>query len=416
MHYVIIGAGPAGVMAAETLRSRDPEGEITLIGDEPEPAYSRMAIPYLLAGDIEEEGTYLRHTEGHFDDLGIQRVQDRVTAIDNDARSLTLSSGASLDFDRLLIASGSEAVAPPIDGLDQPGIHHCWTLEDARNIMRYAEPGSRVVLMGAGFIGSIIMEALAKRRVSLTVVEAGDRMVPRMMDQVAGNLIKEWCQGKGVEVRTSTRITAVGADPSGAARFRLTCDQGEPLPADLLVVATGVRPRIDYLRRSGIDTDVGVLVDEHLQTSVPGVYAAGDVCQGLDWGSTGRSVYAIQPVAVETGRLAAINMSGGKARHAGSMDMNVLDALGLICTSYGQWMGVEGGDSAELLDAGDFRYIKLQFEGERLVGAITLGRTEHVGVLRGLIQGRVRLGPWKARLQQDPNRIMEAYLASTQPF
>lgn len=416
MHYVIIGAGPAGVVAAETLRSRDPEGEITLIGDEPEPAYSRMAIPYLLAGDIEEEGTYLRHTEGHFDGLDIQRVQDRVTAIDGAARTLTLSSGARLDFDRLLIASGSEAIAPPIEGLDQPGVHHCWTLEDARNIMRYAEPGSHVVLMGAGFIGSIIMEALAKRRVSLTVVEAGDRMVPRMMDQVAGNLIKEWCQGKGVEVRTSTRITAINADMSGAARFRLSCDQGDPLAADLLVVATGVRPRIDYLQGSGIDTDVGVRVDEYLQTSVPGVYAAGDVCEGMDWGSSGRSVHAIQPVAVETGRLAAINMSGGEARHAGSMDMNVLDTLGLICTSYGQWMGAGSGDSAELLDAEDYRYIKLQFEGERLVGAITLGRTEHVGVLRGLIQSRVRLGPWKARLQQDPNRIMEAYLASTQPF
>jgi len=416
MHYVIIGAGPAGVVAAETLRSRDPEGDITLIGDEPEPAYSRMAIPYLLAGDIEEEGTYLRHNGDHFDALGIQRVQDRAAAIDGAARTLTLSSGASLNFDRLLIASGSEAVSPPVDGLDQPGIHHCWTLEDARNIMRYAEPGSQVVLMGAGFIGSIIMEALAKRRVSLTVVEAGDRMVPRMMDQVAGNLIKEWCQGKGVDVRTSTRITAVNADMSGAARFRLSCDQGDSLAADLLVVATGVRPRIDYLQGSGIDTDAGVLVDEQLQTSVAGVYAAGDACQGMDWGSTGRSVHAIQPVAVETGRLAAINMSGGEVRHAGSMDMNVLDTLGLICTSYGQWMGSESGDSAELLDADDYRYIKLQFEGERLIGAITLGRTEHVGVLRGLIQGRVRLGPWKARLQRDPNRIMEAYLASTQPF
>ncbi len=204
-----------------------------------------------------------------------------------------------------------------------------------------------------------------------------------------------------VEVRTSTRITAVGADPSGMARFRLTCDQGEPLPADLLVVATGVRPRIDYLQGSGIDTDVGVRVDEYLQTSVPGVYAAGDVCEGMDWGSSGRSVHAIQPVAVETGRLAAINMSGGEARHAGSMDMNVLDTLGLICTSYGQWMGAESGDSAELLDAEDYRYIKLQFEGERLVGAITLGHTEHVGVLRGLIQSASWRPTWRLPSHSD---------------
>lgn len=416
MHYVIIGAGPAGVMAAETLRDRDPEADITLIGDEPEPAYSRMAIPYLLAGDIGEEGTYLRHGAHHFEDLGIQRVQDRVTAVDGGDRSLALASGGRLDFDRLLIASGSEAVKPPIEGLDQPGVHHCWTLADARNIMEQARSGSRVVLMGAGFIGSIIMESLSRRGVDLTVVEAGDRMVPRMMDQTAGNLIKQWCGKRGVKVRTSTRITAVDADAGGTSRFRLTCDQGDPLPADLLVVATGVRPRIDFLQGSGIDTGTGVLVDEQLQSSVPGIYAAGDVCQGMDWGSSSRGVHAIQPVAVETGRLAAINMSGGQVRHQGSMDMNVLDALGLICTSYGQWMGVEGGDSTEQLDADRYRYIKLQFDDDRLVGAITLGRTEHVGVLRGLIQGRVRLGPWKTRLQQDPNRIMEAWLASTQPF
>ena len=415
MHYAIIGAGPAGVTAAETLRSRDPEGEITLIGGEPEPVYSRMAIPYLLAGDIDEAGTYLRHDPAHFETLGIRHVQDRVTAIDSSGRRLTLSGGADLGYDRLLIASGSRAVAPPLEGLEQAGIHHCWTLEDARNIALYARPGSRVVLMGAGFIGCIIMEALVRRGVSLTLVEAGDRMVPRMMDQVAGNLIRTWCQGRGVDVRTSTRITAIDSDPSGAARFHLACDTGEALAADLLVVATGVRPAIDYLQGSGIETDVGVLVDERLQTSVPGVYAAGDVCQGMDWGSSGRSVHAIQPVAVETGRLAAINMSGGEVPHAGSMDMNVLDALGLICTSYGRWMGAEGGDSAELLDADGYRYIKLQFEDDRLVGAITLGHREHVGVLRGLIQSRVRLGPWKARLQRDPNRIMEAWLASTQP-
>ncbi len=415
MHYVIIGAGPAGVTAAETLRDRDPDAAITLIGDEPEPAYSRMAIPYLLAGDIGEEGTYLRRGDDHFEKLAIDRVQDRVTAIDGAGRRLDLASGGSIDFDRLLLASGSETVKPPVPGLDQPGVHHCWTLDDARHIMEQAREGSRVVLMGAGFIGSIIMEALARRGVALTVVEAGDRMVPRMMDQTAGNLIKQWCESRGVTVRTSTRITAVNPG-GGDARFLLDCDRGDALPADLLVVATGVRPRLDYLEGSGIDTDTGVLVDEHLQTSVPGIYAAGDVCQGADWSGGGRSVRAIQPVAVETGRLAAINMSGGQARHQGSMDMNVLDALGLISTSYGQWMGVEGGDSAELLDEGGYRYIKLQFDDDRLVGAITLGRTEQVGVLRGLIQGRVRLGPWKARLKQDPNRIMEAYLASTQPF
>lgn len=125
-------------------------------------------------------------------------------------------------------------------------------------------------------------------------------------------------------------------------------------------------------------------------------------------------MHAIQPVAVETGRLAALNMSGCDTLYKGSLAMNVLDSIGLISTSYGQWQGAEDGDQAQLLDEAGYRYINLQFKEDRLIGAITLGMTEHVGVLRGLIQSRTRLGAWKQQLLRDPTRIMEAYLANTQ--
>lgn len=415
MRYVVIGAGPAGVVAVETLRSQDPEGEIFLIGDEPEPAYSRMAIPYLLAGQIEESGTYLRHDPNHFKGLDIRLIPGRVKRVDSGTGRVILEQGGEVEYDRLLLASGSRPVSPPIAGLDQPGIHHCWTLADARNIAEHAVNGARVVLMGAGFIGCIIMESLVRRGVELTVVEMGDRMVPRMMDQVAGNLIKQWCIDKGIDVRTATRVLSVEKQATGGTRFLLQCEgAAEPLQADLIVVATGVGPAIGYLEGSGLETATGVLVDERLQTSVAGVYAAGDLCEGFDWSTGERAVNAIQPAAVESGRIAALNMSGEETLYQGGLGMNILDTLGLISTSYGQWMGVEGGDSASLLDREGFRYIKLQFQDDRLVGAITLGMTEQVGVLRGLIQSRVRLGPWKQRLLDDPTKIMEAYLGSTQ--
>jgi NAD(P)H-nitrite reductase large subunit len=413
MRYAIIGPGPTGVVAAETLRAQDPDGQIDLYGDEQEPAYSRMAIPYLLAGEIEESGTYLRHKPGHFDEIGVRHIRDAVTQIDSGRRQLTLASGATGSYDRLLIATGSRPVKPPVEGLDQPFIHHCWTLEDARSIAREAEAGTRVVLLGAGFIGSIIMEALVHRKVKLTVVERGDRMVPRMMDQVSGNLIKQWCIGHGVDVKTSTTINAVRPDPTGAARYVLATDHGD-IQADLVVVAAGIRPTVDFLEGSGVAIRNGVRVNEYLETTVPGIYAAGDVCEGLDWNTGHHAIHAIQPVAVEMARLAALNMTGTQALYTGSLAMNVLDTLGLIAASYGQWEGVEGGDEAELLDAPEYRYIKLQFDGDCLVGAITLGLTQHVGVLRGLIQSRVRLGDWKLMLMRDPSRIMEAYLACTQ--
>lgn len=414
MRHVIVGAGPAGVVAAETLREQDSKAEIILVAGEEEPVYSRMAIPYLLAGQIDESGTYLRHSPDHFDNLRIEQAQDRVTSVDPGSRRVILKSGKSLSYDRLLIASGSHPVKPPISGLDQPAIHHCWTLDDARRIASYAGAGSRVVLMGAGFIGSIIMEALVQRRVHLTVVEMADRMVPRMMDQTAGNLIKQWCINQGVAIRTSTKVMSVNPDPTGQSRYMLETDNGDPIPADLVVVATGVKPSIDFLQDSGIKTDSGIKVDDNLQTSVEGIYAAGDVCEGVDWSTGRRAVHAIQPVAVETGRLAALNMGGRETVYKGSLAMNVLDSIGLISTSYGQWQGTEGGDQAQLLDAASYRYISLQFDEDRLIGAITLGLTEHVGVLRGLIQSRVKLGTWKQRLIRNPTRIMEAYLANTQ--
>lgn len=413
MHHVIIGNGPAGVIAAESLRKLDADASITLIGDEPEPPYSRMAIPYYLVDNIGEEGTYLRKRDGHFGELDVTLLQDRVLSLSTDDRTLMLEQGGVSSYDRLLIATGSRAVVPPIPGIDSPGVHACWTLEDARQILHRASAGARVVLIGAGFIGSIILEALAARGVDLSVVEMADRMVPRMMNQRCGSLITQWCRDKGVSVYTQARVSAIEPH-DGKAPLVVRLEGGEALPAELVIRATGVVPNTEFLEGSGVATDDGVVVNEYLQTSVPEVYAAGDVALGKDFSTGGYSSLAIQPTAADHGRIAAANMvAQGASAHPGCVVMNVLDTLGLISSSFGAWQGVDGGDSAELNDPGRYRYLSLQFEDDVLVGANSLGLTQHVGVLRGLIQSRVRLGVWKERLRQDPTRIMEAYLGAT---
>jgi NAD(P)H-nitrite reductase large subunit len=413
MHHVIIGAGPAGVTAADTLRKLDPDCQITLIGDEPEPPYSRMAIPYYLVDQIDEHGTYLRKTPDHFGSRAVDRLQDQVTRVHTDKKSVSLSSGAELAYDKLLIATGSKPVVPPIPGIESEGVHACWTLEDARNIIRLASPGARVVLIGAGFIGSIILEALARRGTDLSVVEVEDRMVPRMMNQVSGNLIRHWCENKGLQILTSTRVETIESG-TGNRTLSVLLDRGRTLEAELVISATGVRPNIDFLDSSGVEVDQGVLVNNQLQSSNADIYAAGDVARGLDFSTGGYSVQAIQPTAVEHGRLAAANMTGHTQSHRGSINMNVLDTMGLISSSFGLWMGVDGGESAELHDAERFRYLNLQFQDDRLIGASSLGLTEHIGIIRGLIQTRLPLQDWKPRLMDDPTRLMEAYLASTQ--
>ena len=415
MKHVILGAGPAGVIAAETIRKQAPDDQITIVGDEPEAPYSRMAIPYLLIGQIGEEGTHLRHTAGHYDALRITLHRGRASKIDIAARTVALQDGSHLPYDRLLIATGSSPATPPIPGIAGPGVHPCWTLQDAREIMKLATPGARVLQMGAGFIGCIIMEALANRGVKLSVVEMGDRMVPRMMGPTAGGMIKDWCEKKGVAVHTGARVDAIERDGSPTMKVRLST--GAMLEAELVISATGVRPNIGFLKDSGILALVGVLTDEHLQTNVPGIFAAGDCAEAFDKVTGKTIVSAIQPNAAEQARVAALNMIGRPTSLRGVTQINVLDTLGLISSSFGAWDGVPGGQSVEMTDrsgGGGGRHLSLQFGGDRLVGCNSIGWTNHVGVMRGLVEGQVPLGEWKDRLLHDPTLLMEAYLACAQ--
>jgi NAD(P)H-nitrite reductase large subunit len=432
MKHVILGAGPAGVIAAETIRKHAPNDEIVLVGDEPEAPYSRMAIPYLLIGNIGENGTHLRHGAGHYQQQRITLQRGRAVKLDSAKKTVTLDDGSTLGYDRLLIATGSSPATPPIPGIAGAGVHSCWTLADARAIMALAKPGARVLQMGAGFIGCIIMEALAARGVKLSVVEMGDRMVPRMMGPTAGGMIKDWCEQKGVAVHTGARVEAIdrggeakglvgkiasavglGGDKGGDdAPMRVRLSNGKVIPADLVITATGVKPNIGFLQDSGVRCLVGVLTDEHLETNVKGVYAAGDCAEAFDK-VTGRTIVsAIQPNAAEQARVAALNMVGKAAELRGVTQINVLDTLGLISASFGNWEGVKGGQHAEL--TADGRHLSLQFDGDRLVGCNAIGWTNHVGVMRGLVEGQVSLGEWKDVLLKDPTKLMEAYLARAQ--
>jgi NAD(P)H-nitrite reductase large subunit len=415
-HHVILGAGPAGVIAAETIRKLSAQDSITLIGDEPEPSYSRMAIPYLLMGNIDEAGTYLRKSPTHFEDLQIKVVVAHVQHVQAATKTVVLDSGESIRFDTLLVATGSRPVTPPVPGIKSEGVHRCWTLADARAIAALAKPGARVLQLGAGFIGCIIMEALAARGVHLSVVEMGDRMVPRMMGPTAGGMIRDWCEAKGVEVFTSTRVESI--EPGSPLTVKLS--NGKTMQADLVISAAGVRPAIGYLENSGITCLLGVLTDAYLQTNVPGIYAAGDCAEALDKVSGKMIVSAIQPNAAEQARIAGMNMvafARGQAPRAmlkGVTQINVLDTLGLISASFGDWEGVPGGDHVELTDKAQGRHLSLQFKDDVLVGCNSVGWTGHVGVMRGLVEGQIKLGDWANTLKQDPPRLMEAYLAAAQ--
>jgi NAD(P)H-nitrite reductase large subunit len=419
MHHIIIGAGPAGVIAAETIRKHRANDQITLIGDEKEAPYSRMAIPYLLVGNIKEQGTHLRKNTTHYEDLKINRHIAGVKSVNSATKKIVLTNGKELAYDKLLIATGSTPARPPIAGIDLPGIYSCWTLDDARHIMDKVKPGSRVLQMGAGFIGCIIMEALANRIETtkagkLSVVEMGDRMVPRMMGPAAGGMIKRWCESKGVAVHTGARVDSISQN--GAALVA-KLSNGQSIEADVIISATGVKPTIGFLKDSGIECKIGVLTNDRMQTNRPDVYAAGDCAEAFDHMTGTQMVSAIQPNAADQARVAALNMIGQATSLKQVTQINVLDTLGLISTSFGLWQGVakeQGGEQIELKDDAAYKLLSMQFQGDVMVGCNSIGWTDHVGAMRGLVEGKVALGEWKAKLQKDPSQLMAAYIATAQ--
>lgn len=409
--YVVVGAGAAGIVAAETLRRADPASDVVVVNGEADAPYARMAIPYVIAGKIPPEGTYLRKASGHYERERIRFAASRAASLDTATRSVRLADGSVLPFDKLLIATGSRPSRESVPGIDLPGVTTCWTLDDARTLVASVKPGSRVVQMGAGFVGCIIMEGLVARGAELTIMVRSGLMVSRMINPVAGDMIRRWCEGKGVRILPRTQTASIGQSDGALVVNTAT---GGRLPADIYISAVGVKPNIEWLEGSGIALGNGITVDAHMQTSIVGVYAAGDVADGIDSVTGKRQVNAIQPNAVEQARIAALNMAGRSVASHGSLAFNVLDTLGLVSSSFGAWDGVPGGDFAEFVDADHWRYVRLEFDGDRLVGANVVGFTEHIGALRGLIERRVPLGAWKKRLVENPKQIMAAYLATVQ--
>ncbi len=415
---IIIGGGPAATHAAETIRKLDRESRVTMICDEP--AHSRMALPYWLCGKIPPEQMHTGSAD-HFRQWNITwRGDVRATHLDTTKQKVTLSDESSIHFDELLLATGSRANALPVPGADLSGVLNLWTIRDAQHVLDIAATCSRprVVLVGAGFIGLIVLNALHQRGWQLTVVEREAELLPRMLNAESATLVRQWLEHKQVAIHTSSSIRAMTQQSDGSKRVELA--DGTQLDADLVIVAIGVRPNLELVASTPIETDHGILVNDRMQTNVPGIYAAGDVAQGPVRHSNQREVHAIQPTAVDHGRIAGANMAGHPIEYPGSLSMNVLDVCGLQCCSFGRWED-SPEDAITICNAHSLIYRRLCWSDDQITGAIFVGRARDAGMLtdigmvKGLIQTGARLGSWKGYLQQNPFDVRRAYVASRVP-
>jgi len=412
--HVIVGGGPAGMAAIEAIRATDQASSITLISDEP--AYSRMVLPYYLAREIPEAQVMIGD-QAYF---GRQNVEPllgvRVQKVDAQTRTLTLSDGKTVPFDTLLIATGSSAQRPPIPGANLDGVYTFWTLDDAQRTIARGQGTPEAVLVGAGFIGFIVLNAMAKLGWKLSVVEVEGQVLPRMLDKQGATAVEGWLRNHGVVLHTGAQVREIRrAESSG--KLALSLSTGTTLNADLVILATGIRPNLEFLAGSGITTNGGVVVNDRMQTNVPGIYAAGDVAAGPDLLTGASAVHAIQPTAVDHGRIAGANMAGREVHYPGSLLMNVLDVVKLHCASFGVWRE-EGREITTVFNPTRPIYRKYIWEGDRLMGAIFVGPIDDVtmlndvGMVKGLIQVKKPLGAWAQYLRSHPTDLRRAYVAS----
>jgi len=411
--HLIIGGGTAGMNAIRTIREEETEkSAITLVSAEK--PYSRMVLPYYLDRSIAESHVFTA-TARVLRDWGVTTHLDRrATALDTNANRCTLDDGTTIDYDDCLIATGSSAVRAPVPGADGPGVHSFWTLDQARGVLAEIRPGSHVVMVGAGFIAFTILNSILSLGAKLTIVEVAPRILPRMIDDTGAGLVQKWLEQHGVVVRTGAKLTRID-EVKGRRKLKMAA--GGDLVADVVIMATGIRTNLDWLKSSGVKINQGVVVDEHLRSSVPNVYAAGDVAEGRDLITQASAVHAIEPTAQEHGRVVGANMAGKDVRYRGSLIINIVEVCHLDVASFGAW------DDAKAETAGGVKadrpaYRKLLWRGDRLTGAIILGpssdiwTTNDVGMLKGLVQSGVALGSWKAHLKKNPFDIKPAFIAA----
>ena len=373
-HLVILGAGVAGLTAADHARRTSSAMDITLVGGEPGLPY-RLNLTRYLGGEV--GGDELAMVQrAWLEENRIELVEGEVSEIDRYAKLVRFGDGRTLFYDRLVLAMGAHPFVPPLPGADLPGVFTLRTVGDADAIVARVERGGRCVVIGGGLLGLEAAGAVQQRGMIVTVLEGYGYLLPRQLDEEGGRLLQRFVSGRGIIVRNEVRARAIVGDDEVRG---VDLGNGEVLDADLVVVATGVRPNSHLARRCGLEVRHGVVVDDRLATADPAVFGAGDVAE-----HSGR-VYGIWPASHVQGTVAGINAAGGEATFTSIPPSNQLKVMDVDVVSMGDVHPSDG--SYRTFEArGDGEYRRLISRDGRLVGAILVGNATHAGALRAAIE------------------------------
>jgi NAD(P)H-nitrite reductase large subunit len=396
--YLIIGNSAGGIGTAEAIRQVDKKGALTIVSDEPYPAYSRPLISKYLTGERTLEGILFRPLDFYDENNIIFLPGKKVTHLELDHQSAQLEDGEQIAWEKLLLAIGGKPIFPKMKGSGKKGVFTFTNLDDAKEIDRFLDNVKKTVVIGGGLIGLSVTEALIKRGVDVIVVEMKEHVLNTILDQQASMMAEKVLKEAGVEIIAGQTVVKVNG--RGTVE-EVILDNGSAIPCDLVVVAIGVSPRPELVRDAKLEINRGVVVDRHMATNHPGVYACGDVAEAYDFVYGENRLTPIWPNAYIGGRIAGLNMAGITDKYPGSTAINSLNYFGIDIASAGM-PTAPNDDGYETISKQEGNiYQKVILKNDLIMGMIFVGNIEKSGIIFGLMRDRVNVENFKQSLLAD---------------
>ena len=416
--YLIIGNSAGGVCAAEAIREMDKVGSLTMLSDEPYPAYSRPLISEYLAQPYPVERMLYR-TPDFYEKNKIRTIfGDKVVQVDTDEHTVKLESGKTLIWQKLLLATGGTPIFPKLEGTDLKGVFTFNKLDDAKAIDKFLNQHrskARAVVIGGGLIGVSVTEALIRRGANVIIVEMKDRILNTILDEETSALETEVLKQTGITIITDHTVEKINSYLPGEVSG-VTLDDGRLFPCELVIIAIGVQPRLDCIAESGIRINRGIIVDRTMATSAPDIYACGDVAEAHDFVHGENRLTPIWPNACTGGRVAGLNMAGTEAEYQGGTAMNAMKYFGVNIVSAG--ILTPPDDSYEIISHEyNGTYKKVIIKDGKVTGLVFAGDIEKSGIVYNLMKDGVDVSNFKKVMVAEdfglaylPEEIRQAHL------